>query len=116
MQGVGSVDDTISLGERIPVLFIYFSHSVQPESLGLNKYKKNITYEFNKKKEGGKPKGKNICINRTVLINIKVHTDIYKAFLDVMNGKYYPSPKLILKPPNEKICNTSARTACCWHP
>lgn len=100
---------------NIFLCYSYFSHSVQPESLDLNKYRKNITYEFNKKKECGKPK-EYLYQLYTVLINIKVPTDIYKAFLDVVNGEHYSSPELILKPPKEKISNTNTRTACCWHP
>ena len=92
---------------------IYFSHSAQPESLGSNKYRKKITYKFNGKAVASKHKGKNICINYIPgLTNTKAPTDIYKAFIYVVNGEHHPtSPTLILKTPKGKNSYNSASTA-----
>nr|XP_033797845.1 unconventional prefoldin RPB5 interactor 1 isoform X2 [Geotrypetes seraphini] len=89
-------DDSAAGEDSMPT--IYFSHTVEPKRVRINTGK-NTTLKFSEKKEEAKRKKKNNNSNGHLmpeLPNIKTPADIYRVFVDVVNGEYVPR-KSILK-------------------
>ncbi|KAM4842690.1 LOW QUALITY PROTEIN: unconventional prefoldin RPB5 interactor 1-like [Thomomys bottae] len=76
---------------------IYFSHTVEPKRVRINTGE-NTTLKFSEKKEAAKRKRKNTSSSHGAheLPTIKTPADIYRVFVDVVNGEYVPR-KSILK-------------------
>ncbi|KAM6152952.1 unconventional prefoldin RPB5 interactor 1 [Erethizon dorsatum] len=77
---------------------IYFSHTVEPKRVRINTGK-NTTLKFSEKKEEAKRKRKNSSgsgHSAHELPTIRTPADIYRVFVDVVNGEYVPR-KSILK-------------------
>ncbi|KAI5280189.1 unconventional prefoldin RPB5 interactor 1 isoform X1 [Manis pentadactyla] len=89
--------DALGVGDNsIPT--IYFSHTVEPKRVRINTGK-NTTLKFSEKKEEAKRKRKNSSgsgHSAQELPTIRTPADIYRAFVDVVNGEYVPR-KSILK-------------------
>lgn len=93
----GDDDDTLGPGaSSVPT--IYFSHTVEPKRVRINTGK-NTTLKFSEKKEEAKRKRKNSCGGShpaPELPTIRTPADIYRVFVDLVNGAYVPR-KSILK-------------------
>ncbi|XP_038003940.1 unconventional prefoldin RPB5 interactor 1 [Motacilla alba alba] len=75
---------------------IYFSHTVEPKRVRINTGK-NTTFKFSEKKEEAKRKRKNSSGDAAPeRPKIETPADIYRYFVDVVNGEYVPR-KSILK-------------------
>ncbi|XP_075840365.1 unconventional prefoldin RPB5 interactor 1 isoform X2 [Microtus pennsylvanicus] len=88
-------DHTISADNSVPT--IYFSHTVEPKRVRINTGK-NTTLKFSEKKEEAKRKRKSSAGSHATheLPAIRSPADIYRVFVDVVNGEYVPR-KSILK-------------------
>nr|XP_012630650.1 unconventional prefoldin RPB5 interactor 1 isoform X1 [Microcebus murinus] len=88
--------DASGLGDdSIPT--IYFSHTVEPKRVRINTGK-NTTLKFSEKKEEAKRKRKSSSGGHSAqeLPAIRTPADIYRVFVDLVNGEYVPR-KSILK-------------------
>lgn len=89
--------DALGVGDNsIPT--IYFSHTVEPKRVRINTGK-NTTLKFSEKKEEAKRKRKNSSgsgHSTQELPTIRTPADIYRVFVDLVNGEYVPR-KSILK-------------------
>ncbi|XP_006867363.1 PREDICTED: unconventional prefoldin RPB5 interactor-like [Chrysochloris asiatica] len=89
--------DALGLGDN-SVPTIYFSHTVEPKRVRINTGK-NTTLKFSEKKEEAKRKRKNSSgggHSAHELPTIRTPADIYRVFVDIVNGEYFPR-KSILK-------------------
>lgn len=89
-------DDEDDEGSCVPT--IYFTHTVEPKRVRINTGK-NTTLKFSERKEEAKRKRKNSNGNgHSVpgLTKIKTPADLYRLFVDVVNGELVPR-KSILK-------------------
>ncbi|XP_072278517.1 unconventional prefoldin RPB5 interactor 1 isoform X2 [Pyxicephalus adspersus] len=76
---------------------IYFSHTVEPKRVRINTGK-NTTLKFSEKKEEAKRKRKNSNGNghsAPELPVIKSPADIYRVFVDLVNGEYVPRKSIM---------------------
>uniref|UniRef100_A0A8C9A3E4 Protein NNX3 n=1 Tax=Prolemur simus TaxID=1328070 RepID=A0A8C9A3E4_PROSS len=89
--------EALGLGDdSVPT--IYFSHTVEPKRVRINTGK-NTTLKFSEKKEEAKRKRKSSSgsgHSAQELPAIRTPADIYRVFVDVVNGEYVPR-KSILK-------------------
>ena len=89
--------DTLGVDDNsIPT--IYFSHTIEPKRVRINTGK-NTTLKFSEKKEEAKRKQKNSFgsgHSPQELPMIRTPADIYRVFVDIVNGEYVPH-KSILK-------------------
>ncbi|XP_045387702.1 unconventional prefoldin RPB5 interactor 1 isoform X2 [Lemur catta] len=89
--------EALGLGDdSVPT--IYFSHTVEPKRVRINTGK-NTTLKFSEKKEEAKRKRKSSSgsgHSAQELPAIRTPADIYRVFVDVVNGEYIPR-KSILK-------------------
>uniref|UniRef100_A0A2K5K2G6 URI1 prefoldin like chaperone n=1 Tax=Colobus angolensis palliatus TaxID=336983 RepID=A0A2K5K2G6_COLAP len=93
---------------------IYFSHTVEPKRVRINTGK-NTTLKFSEKKEEAKHKRKNSTgsgHSAQELPTIRTPADIYRAFVDVVNGEYVP-PKSILKSRSREnsVCSDTSESS-----
>ena len=102
--------DTLGVEDNsIPT--IYFSHTVEPKRVRINTGK-NTTLKFSEKKEEAKRKQKNSSgsgHSPQELPMIRTPADIYRVFVDIVNGEYVPR-KSILKSRSRE--NSVCRDTC----
>ncbi|XP_060109958.1 unconventional prefoldin RPB5 interactor 1 isoform X2 [Heteronotia binoei] len=93
---------------------IYFSHTVEPKRVRINTGK-NTTLKFSEKKEEAKRKRKNSNGNghsATELPNIKTPADIYRVFVDVVNGEYVPRKSILKSRSRENsVCSDTSESS-----
>uniref|UniRef100_A0ACB8EAI3 Uncharacterized protein n=2 Tax=Sphaerodactylus townsendi TaxID=933632 RepID=A0ACB8EAI3_9SAUR len=93
---------------------IYFSHTVEPKRVRINTGK-NTTLKFSEKKEEAKRKRKNSNSNghsTTELPNIKTPADIYRVFVDVVNGEYVPRKSILKSRSRENsVCSDTSESS-----
>ncbi|XP_015267612.1 PREDICTED: unconventional prefoldin RPB5 interactor 1 [Gekko japonicus] len=93
---------------------IYFSHTVEPKRVRINTGK-NTTLKFSEKKEEAKRKRKNSNGNghsTTELPNIKTPADIYRVFVDVVNGEYVPRKSILKSRSRENsVCSDTSESS-----
>ncbi|XP_061450136.1 unconventional prefoldin RPB5 interactor 1 isoform X2 [Rhineura floridana] len=106
-------EDDLAIAEHsIPT--IYFSHTVEPKRVRINTGK-NTTLKFSEKKEEAKRKRKNSNGNghsTTELPNIKTPADIYRVFVDVVNGEYVPRKSILKSRSRENsVCSDTSESS-----
>nr|XP_056718468.1 unconventional prefoldin RPB5 interactor 1 [Euleptes europaea] len=93
---------------------IYFSHTVEPKRVRINTGK-NTTLKFSEKKEEAKRKRKNSNGNghsTTELPSIKTPADIYRVFVDVVNGEYVPRKSILKSRSRENsVCSDTSESS-----
>lgn len=105
-------DDLAIVENAVPT--ISFSHTVEPKRVRINTGK-NTTLKFSEKKEEAKRKRKNSNGNghsTTELPNIKTPTDIYRVFVDVVNGEYVPRKSILKSRSRENsVCSDTSESS-----
>lgn len=106
-------EDDIDVGDSsIPTIF--FSHTVEPKRVRINTGK-NTTLKFSEKKEEAKRKRKNSNGNGHAtpeLPNIKTPADIYRVFVDVVNGEYVPRKSILKSRSRENsVCSDTSENS-----
>ncbi|XP_070616383.1 unconventional prefoldin RPB5 interactor 1 isoform X2 [Erythrolamprus reginae] len=100
--------------EENAVPTIYFSHTVEPKRVRINTGK-NTTLKFSEKKEEAKRKRKNSNGNghgTTELPTIKTPADIYRVFVDVVNGEYVPRKSILKSRSRENsVCSDTSESS-----
>ncbi|NWV70851.1 RMP protein, partial [Malurus elegans] len=93
---------------------IFFSHTVEPKRVRINTGK-NTTLKFSEKKEEAKRKRKNSSGNghpTPELPNIKTPADIYRVFVDVVNGEYVPRKSILKSRSRENsVCSDTSENS-----
>lgn len=93
---------------------IHFMHTVEPKRVRINTGK-NTTLKFSEKKEEAKRKRKNSTGNgncTSELPNIKTPADIYRLFVDVVNGEYMPRKSILKSRSRENsICSDTSESS-----
>ncbi|XP_070809112.1 unconventional prefoldin RPB5 interactor 1 isoform X1 [Pituophis catenifer annectens] len=106
-------EDDFAISENA-VPTIYFSHTVEPKRVRINTGK-NTTLKFSEKKEEAKRKRKNSNGNghgTTELPNIKTPADIYRVFVDVVNGEYVPRKSILKSRSRENsVCSDTSESS-----
>ncbi|KAJ7311908.1 hypothetical protein JRQ81_006227 [Phrynocephalus forsythii] len=106
-------DDDLAIAENA-VPTIYFSHTVEPKRVRINTGK-NTTLKFSEKKEEAKRKRKNSNGNghlATELPNIKTPADIYRVFVDIVNGEYVPRKSILKSRSRENsVCSDTSESS-----
>ncbi|ETE69418.1 Unconventional prefoldin RPB5 interactor, partial [Ophiophagus hannah] len=101
-------EDDFAISENA-VPTIYFSHTVRINT------GKNTTLKFSEKKEEAKRKRKNSNGNghgTTELPNIKTPADIYRVFVDVVNGEYVPRKSILKSRSRENsVCSDTSESS-----
>ncbi|XP_050779044.1 unconventional prefoldin RPB5 interactor 1 isoform X1 [Gopherus flavomarginatus] len=107
-------DDEDDLGVDHFVPTIFFSHTVEPKRVRINTGK-NTTLKFSEKKEEAKRKRKNNNGNGHLvpeLPNIKTPADIYRVFVDVVNGEYVPRKSILKSRSRENsVCSDTSESS-----
>ncbi|XP_029464304.1 unconventional prefoldin RPB5 interactor 1 isoform X2 [Rhinatrema bivittatum] len=105
-------DDAAAREDSVPT--IYFSHTVEPKRVRINTGK-NTTLKFSEKKEEAKRKKKNSNGNGHLmpeLPNIKTPADIYRVFVDVVNGEYVPRKSILKSRSRENsVCSDTSESS-----
>ncbi|XP_075017394.1 unconventional prefoldin RPB5 interactor 1 isoform X5 [Calonectris borealis] len=106
-------EDDIDVGDNsVPTIF--FSHTVEPKRVRINTGK-NTTLKFSEKKEEAKRKRKNSNGNGHAapeLPNIKTPADIYRVFVDVVNGEYVPRKSILKSRSRENsVCSDTSENS-----
>ncbi|XP_006121266.1 unconventional prefoldin RPB5 interactor 1 isoform X2 [Pelodiscus sinensis] len=108
-------DDEDDLGvadDSVPTIF--FSHTVEPKRVRINTGK-NTTLKFSEKKEEAKRKRKNSNGNGHLapeLPNIRTPADIYRVFVDVVNGEYVPRKSILKSRSRENsVCSDTSESS-----
>ncbi|XP_063266676.1 unconventional prefoldin RPB5 interactor 1 [Prinia subflava] len=105
-------DDTDAGDNSVPT--IYFSHTVEPKRVRINTGK-NTTLKFSEKREEAKRKRKNCSGNGHTapeLPNIKTPADIYRVFVDVVNGEYVPRKSILKSRSRENsVCSDTSENS-----
>ncbi|XP_062356063.1 unconventional prefoldin RPB5 interactor 1 [Cinclus cinclus] len=106
-------EDDRDVGDNsVPTIF--FSHTVEPKRVRINTGK-NTTLKFSEKKEEAKRKRKNSSGNGHVtpeLPNIKTPADIYRVFVDVVNGEYVPRKSILKSRSRENsVCSDTSENS-----
>ncbi|XP_040537425.1 unconventional prefoldin RPB5 interactor 1 [Gallus gallus] len=107
-------DDTDVGDSSVPTIF--FSHTVEPKRVRINTGK-NTTLKFSEKKEEAKRKRKNSNGNghghaTPELPNIKTPADIYRVFVDVVNGEYVPRKSILKSRSRENsVCSDTSENS-----
>ncbi|XP_038610120.1 unconventional prefoldin RPB5 interactor 1 isoform X1 [Tachyglossus aculeatus] len=116
MNGLNSYsddDDDLGVGDN-SVPTIYFSHTVEPKRVRINTGK-NTTLKFSEKKEEAKRKRKNSNGNghsTPELPNIKTPADVYRVFVDVVNGEYVPRKSILKSRSRENsVCSDTSESS-----
>ncbi|XP_039619093.1 unconventional prefoldin RPB5 interactor 1 [Polypterus senegalus] len=93
---------------------IYFSHTVEPKRVRINTGK-NTTLKFSEKKEEAKRKRKNSNGNGHnfhELPKIKTPADIYRVFVDVVNGEMVPRKSILKSRSRENsVCSDTSESS-----
>ncbi|XP_005997073.1 unconventional prefoldin RPB5 interactor 1 [Latimeria chalumnae] len=93
---------------------IYFSHTVEPKRVRINTGK-NTTLKFSEKKEEAKRKRRNSNGNghsNPELPNIKTPADIYRLFVDVVNGELIPRKSILKSRSRENsVCSDTSESS-----
>ncbi|XP_073914228.1 unconventional prefoldin RPB5 interactor 1 isoform X2 [Castor canadensis] len=111
-DGDGDSDgDTSGAGEN-SVPTIYFSHTVEPKRVRINTGK-NTTLKFSEKKEEARRKRKSGGGHAAhELPMIKTPADIYRAFVDVVNGEYVPRKSILKSRSRENsVCSDASESS-----
>ncbi|XP_050167104.1 unconventional prefoldin RPB5 interactor 1 [Myiozetetes cayanensis] len=106
-------EDDADVGDNsVPTIF--FSHTVEPKRVRINTGK-NTTLKFSEKKEEAKRKRKNSSGNGHAapeLPNIKTPADIYRVFVDVVNGEYVPRKSILKSRSRENsVCSDTSENS-----
>ncbi|XP_004858839.1 unconventional prefoldin RPB5 interactor 1 isoform X2 [Heterocephalus glaber] len=92
---------------------IYFSHTVEPKRVRINTGK-NTTLKFSEKKEEAKRKRKNSSgsgHSAHELPTIRTPADIYRVFVDVVNGEYVPRKSILKSRSRENsVCSDTSES------
>ncbi|KAM3919563.1 unconventional prefoldin RPB5 interactor 1 isoform 1-T1 [Leptodactylus fuscus] len=103
-------DDDLGSGKN-SVATIRFSHTVEPKRVRINTGK-NTTLKYSEKKEEAKRKRKNSNGNghsAPELPVIKTPADIYRVFVDVVNGEYVPRKSIMKSRSRENsVCSDTS--------
>ncbi|XP_074257860.1 unconventional prefoldin RPB5 interactor 1-like isoform X2 [Saimiri boliviensis] len=93
---------------------IYFSHTVEPKRVRINTGK-NTTLKFSEKKEEAKRKRKNSTgsgHSAQELPTIRTPADVYRAFVDVVNGEYVPRKSILKSRSRENsVCSDTSESS-----
>uniref|UniRef100_A0A8C3VML1 Protein phosphatase 1 regulatory subunit 19 n=1 Tax=Catagonus wagneri TaxID=51154 RepID=A0A8C3VML1_9CETA len=105
--------DTLGVGDNsIPT--IYFSHTVEPKRVRINTGK-NTTLKFSEKKEEAKRKRKNSSgsgHSAQELPMIRTPADIYRVFVDIVNGEYVPRKSILKSRSRENsVCSDTSESS-----
>ncbi|XP_041500827.1 unconventional prefoldin RPB5 interactor 1 isoform X2 [Microtus oregoni] len=104
-------DHTISADNSVPT--IYFSHTVEPKRVRINTGK-NTTLKFSEKKEEAKRKRKSSAGSHATheLPAIRSPADIYRVFVDVVNGVYVPRKSILKSRSRENsVCSDTSESS-----
>ncbi|CAH7357716.1 Uri1 [Phodopus roborovskii] len=104
-------DHAISADNSIPT--IYFSHTVEPKRVRINTGK-NTTLKFSEKKEEAKRKRKSSAGSHATheLPAIRSPADIYRVFVDVVNGEYVPRKSILKSRSRENsVCSDTSESS-----
>ncbi|XP_034374066.1 unconventional prefoldin RPB5 interactor 1 [Arvicanthis niloticus] len=104
-------DHAISADNSIPT--IYFSHTVEPKRVRINTGK-NTTLKFSEKKEEAKRKRKSGGGSHATheLPAIRSPADIYRVFVDVVNGEYVPRKSILKSRSRENsVCSDTSESS-----
>ncbi|XP_004479112.2 unconventional prefoldin RPB5 interactor 1 isoform X1 [Dasypus novemcinctus] len=105
--------DALGIGDN-SVPTIYFSHTVEPKRVRINTGK-NTTLKFSEKKEEAKRKRKNSSgSGHSVqeLPTIKTPADIYRVFVDIVNGEYVPRKSILKSRSRENsVCSDTSESS-----
>uniref|UniRef100_G3WSW9 Protein phosphatase 1 regulatory subunit 19 n=1 Tax=Sarcophilus harrisii TaxID=9305 RepID=G3WSW9_SARHA len=112
-DGDGSIDG-LGVGDN-SVPTIYFSHTVEPKRVRINTGK-NTTLKFSEKKEEAKRKRRNSNGNNSHSIpelpNIRTPADVYRVFVDVVNGEYIPRKSILKSRSRENsVCSDTSESS-----
>ncbi|XP_023988338.1 unconventional prefoldin RPB5 interactor 1 [Physeter macrocephalus] len=93
---------------------IYFSHTVEPKRVRINTGK-NTTLKFSEKKEEAKRKRKNSSgsgHSPQELPIIRTPADIYRVFVDIVNGEYVPRKSILKSRSRENsVCSDTSESS-----
>nr|XP_003466573.1 unconventional prefoldin RPB5 interactor 1 [Cavia porcellus] len=93
---------------------IYFSHTVEPKRVRINTGK-NTTLKFSEKKEEAKRKRKSNSgsgHSAHELPTIRTPADIYRVFVDVVNGEYVPRKSILKSRSRENsVCSDTSESS-----
>ncbi|XP_053557758.1 unconventional prefoldin RPB5 interactor 1 [Bombina bombina] len=96
------------------VATIHFHHTVEPKRVRINTGK-NTTLKYSEKKEEAKRKRKNSNGNGYLsleLPKIKTPADIYRAFVDIVNGEYVPRKSIMKSRSRENsVCSDTSESS-----
>ncbi|XP_053305221.1 unconventional prefoldin RPB5 interactor 1 [Spea bombifrons] len=96
------------------VATIHFQHTVEPKRVRINTGK-NTTLKYSEKKEEAKRKRKNSSGNGHAapeLPVIKTPADIYRAFVDLVNGEYVPRKSIMKSRSRENsVCSDTSESS-----
>ncbi|XP_036922315.1 unconventional prefoldin RPB5 interactor 1 isoform X2 [Sturnira hondurensis] len=99
---------------RSSVPTIHFSHTVEPKKVRINTGK-NTTLKFSEKKEEAKRKRKNGCGGghpAPERPTIRTPADIYRVFVDVVNGEYVPRKSILKSRSRENsVCSDTSESS-----
>ncbi|XP_072823384.1 unconventional prefoldin RPB5 interactor 1 isoform X1 [Vicugna pacos] len=105
--------DTLGTGDN-SVPTIYFSHTVEPKRVRINTGK-NTTLKFSEKKEEAKRKRKNSSgsgHSAHELPMIRTPADIYRVFVDIVNGEYVPRKSILKSRSRENsVCSDTSESS-----
>ncbi|KAM8775311.1 unconventional prefoldin RPB5 interactor 1 [Rhynchonycteris naso] len=108
-----SAHDVFGVGDS-SVPTIYFSHTVEPKRVRINTGK-NTTLKFSEKKEEAKRKRKNSCGSghpAPELPTIRSPADIYRVFVDLVNGEYVPRKSILKSRSREdSVCSDTSESS-----
>ncbi|XP_018408596.1 PREDICTED: unconventional prefoldin RPB5 interactor 1 [Nanorana parkeri] len=109
-----SDEEDSSASYKNPVATIYFSHTVEPKRVRINTGK-NTTLKFSEKKEEAKRKRKNSNGNGHSALElpvIKTPADIYRVFVDVVNGELVPRKSIMKSRSREdSVCSDTSENS-----
>ncbi|XP_068117166.1 unconventional prefoldin RPB5 interactor 1 [Hyperolius riggenbachi] len=105
-------DDPASFSNSVAT--IHFSHTVEPKRVRINTGK-NTTLKYSERKEEAKRKRKNSNGNGHSHLDlpvIKTPADIYRAFVDVVNGEYIPRKSIMKSRSRENsVCSDTSENS-----
>uniref|UniRef100_A0A8C6RWQ4 Protein NNX3 n=1 Tax=Nannospalax galili TaxID=1026970 RepID=A0A8C6RWQ4_NANGA len=110
-DGVNESSPDASGDSSIPT--IYFSHTVEPKRVRINTGK-NTTLKFSEKKEEAKRKRKSSAGSHAAqeLPAIRSPADIYRVFVDVVNGEYVPRKSILKSRSRENsVCSDTSESS-----
>ncbi|KAG7468609.1 hypothetical protein MATL_G00144910 [Megalops atlanticus] len=107
-------DDEEEEGSSVPTIF--FSHTVEPKKVRINTGK-NTMLKFSERKEEAKRKKKNSHSSSNghshpELPKIKTPADIYRVFVDVVNGELVPRKSILKSRSRENsVCSDTSESS-----